>query len=164
MMAREKTLAKKEQRELEEYEPWNSFGEMERMFRDFFTSPFPLLRGPRWLGEWRKDYLPEVDLRETDKEFIVEAAIPGLEKDDIDIDVTKDHITLCGERKVEEEKPEETYHVRQRRYGSFRVSYSLPAEVKPDEVKATYKHGVLEVTMPKAEVTTAHKVKVEVEG
>lgn len=161
-MARERTLARKEHRELEQYEPWNTFKEMERMFRDFFVSPAPFSGQPRWLGEWRTEYAPEVDLRETDKDLVLSACIPGMEKGDIDVDVTKDAITLSGERKCEEEKPEERFHVRQQSYGSFRIHYALPSEVKADHAKATYRNGVIEVTMPKAEVTEAHKVKVDV--
>jgi len=162
-MAREKGLATKERGELETAEPWDAFREMERMFRDFFISPFPLLR-PRWrTSMMRLDYTPEIDLRETDKELILSATVPGLGKDDIDIDVATDRVTICGERKTEEEKPGEHYHMRQQSYGSFRLSYALPAEVKADEVKAHYRNGILEVVMPKAEVREAHKVKVEVE-
>jgi len=162
-MARQKTLARRERPEIEEFEPWNTFREMERMFRDFFTSPFPLLRSRRWLmPEAGYEIVPDVDLRETEKELILSASLPGLEKDDIDINVTSDRITISGERKAEEEKPGETYHVRQQSYGAFKICYGLPAEVKPDDVKATYHSGILEVHMPKAEVTEEHKVKVEV--
>jgi HSP20 family protein len=162
-MAREKTLARRERTDLEQYEPWNTFQEMERMFRDFFTSPFPLLRARRWLmPEAGAEIMPDVDLRETEKELILSASVPGLAKDDIDINVTTDRITISGERKAEEEKPGEQYHVRQQSYGCFKASYALPTEVKPDHVKATYHNGILEVQMPKAEVTEEHKVKVEV--
>lgn len=163
-MAREKTLARREGvQQLEPFEPWNTFKEMERMFRDFFTSPFPVLgRRMMMMPEMQYEVMPEVDLRETDKELVLSASIPGLEKDDIDINVTDDRITISGERKTEEEHPGERYHVRQQSYGEFRVSYALPATVKPDEVKATYKSGVLEVTMPKTEVAEEHKVKIEV--
>ena len=85
-----------------------------------------------------------------------------MEKDDIEIDVSKDSITLSGERKCEEEEPEEKFHARQQSYGTFKIHYALPTEVKADHAKATYRHGVLEVTVPKAEVTEAHKVKVDV--
>ncbi|MCL5105473.1 MAG: Hsp20/alpha crystallin family protein [Armatimonadetes bacterium] len=164
-MAREKSLAKAERPELERYEPWNTFRDMERMFRDFFISPLPMLRQPRWWPtELRLDVIPEVDLKETDKELVLSANLPGLNKDDFNIDVTKDTITVTGERKSSEEKPGEKYHIRQQSYGSFTISYALPVEVRPDEVKATYKNGVLEVLMPKAEVTEAHKVDVKVEG
>ncbi|MCX8052327.1 MAG: Hsp20/alpha crystallin family protein [Armatimonadetes bacterium] len=159
-MARAKTLAKKESQEMRRWDPWDTFEEMERMFRDFFTSPFPLLR-PWRLRPSQVEFTPEVDLRETDKEFIFSATLPGMEKEDIDIDVTADRITISGERKAEEERPDECYHIRQQSYGAFNVSYGLPAEIKPDQVKATYKNGVLEVVMPKAEVREAKKVKIE---
>jgi len=159
-MARDKTLATRERGELEAYEPWNAFRDMERMFRDFFTSP--MLRPSRWWpGELQSRFVPDVDLKETETEFVLSATVPGMEKDDLDIDVTKDRITICGERKTEEEKPDERYHVRQQSFGSFKVSYSLPVDVKPDKVKASYKNGVLEVAMPKAEVAEARKVKIE---
>ncbi len=89
-MAREKTLARRERGELERMEPWDTFREMERMIRDFFTSPFPVLRSPRWwMREFRGEYIPDIDLKETEREFILSATIPGMSKDDIDIDVTK---------------------------------------------------------------------------
>lgn len=162
-MAREKTLARRERSELGELEPWNTFRDMERMFRDFFLSPLPMLRRSWLAPELRRELEPEIDLRETEHDFVLSAAIPGMSKDDIDINVTEDRITLSGERKTEEEKPGERMHIRQQSYGSFHASYVLPSDVKPGEVKATYKNGILEVHMPKAEVTEAHKVNVEVE-
>jgi HSP20 family protein len=160
-MAREKTLARRERPELEQMEPWNTFRDMERMFRDFFISP--MMRRTLMIPELRREIEPEVDLRETEKEFVLSAAIPGMSKDDININVTEDAIHLSGERKTEEEKPEEKFHVRQQSYGAFKVSYTLPADVKPDEVSATYKNGILEVHMPKAEVVEPHKVEVQVQ-
>lgn len=163
-MAHEKTLARKERLDLEPFESWDTFRAMERMFRDFLTSPPSLLRPRSWLmPEMRHELIPEVDLRETEQELILTASVPGIGKDDIDINLTTDRITVSGERKSEEEKPGETYHLRQQTYGSFSLSYALPVEVRPEEVKAAYKDGVLSVHMPKAEVTEEHKVKVEVE-
>lgn len=161
-MPRERTLARRERGELEQIEPWNTFRDMERMMREFFTSPLPLLRP--YMRGLETGFEPLVDLKETEKEYVLSATIPGLDKDDIEIDVTEDTITLSGERKVEEEHPGERYHVRQQGYGAFRVTYTLPSEVKSPDVKATYKHGILEVVLPKAEVREAHKVKVDVEG
>lgn len=160
-MAQQKSIARTEPSPVQQIEPWNTFRDMERMFRDFFLSPFPMLRTPSLLAMARQEILPEIDLRETDEEIIFSATVPGLSKDDIDIDVTSDSITISGERKQAEEKPGERFHVCQQSYGSFQCSYSLPAQVKPDKVKATYKNGVLEVVMPKAEVKQAHKVSVE---
>lgn len=157
-MAREKSIARRERGEMEGVEPWDTFREMERMMRGFFG--FPLMR-PWWTGQMLAETTPEVDLKETDKDFVLSAALPGMNKDDIDIDVTSDAITISGERKTEEEKPGERYHFRQQNYGSFSVSYRLPNEVKPEDVKATYKSGVLEVTIPKAEETRARKVNIQ---
>lgn len=160
-MAREKGLAKQEPRETGMVEPWDTFREMERMFRDFW-GPFGLARpGRMWLRPMRGEVTPDVDLRETDNEFVLSATLPGMEKDDIGIDVTNDSITISGERKTEQEKPGERYHVREQSYGSFNICYTLPSDVKPEDVKASYKNGVLEVTMPKAEAKETKKVKVE---
>lgn len=161
-MARERTLARKEERETGLLEPWDTFRDMERMFREFFSSPMSLLTPPRWMRELRQDIVPEVDLKETEKELVLTAGIPGVPKEELDIDVTQDRITISGERKHEEDRPDERYHIRQQSYGTFRVSYALPSEVKPEEVKATYKDGVLEVHMPKAvEAEVTHKVPIE---
>ena len=106
-MARERKLVRKESGELEPMESWNTFTEMERMFRDFFTRPFSMMRPSRlWAVPLERGFSPEVDLKETDTELILSASIPGLEKDDIDINVTKDRISISGERKTEAEKPE----------------------------------------------------------
>ena len=160
-MAREKSLVRRERPELEQMEPWNTFRDMERMFRDFFMTP--MLRRSWLVPELRREIEPEVDLRETEKEFVLSAAIPGMSKDDININVTEDRVAISGERKTQEEKPEEKFHVRQQTYGRFDISYVLPMEVKPDEVEASYKSGILEVHLPKAEVTEPHRVEVKVE-
>ena len=162
-MAQQRSITRTEPGAIQQIEPWNTFREMERMFRDFFLSPFPMVRTPGLLTMARQEIMPEIDLRETDNEIIFSATVPGLTKDDIDINVTSDSISITGERKQAKEHPGERFHVRQQCYGSFQVSYSLPAHVKPDEVKATYKHGILDVVMPKAEVKQAHKVNVESE-
>lgn len=159
-MARERGLAQRQRGELQRTEPWDTFREMERMFQDFMT---PMMRPSRWMREHVGEFMPEVDLKETDKEFTLTATLPGMQKDDIDIDVTNDSITIKGERKQEEEKPEERYHIRQTSYGRFNISYSLPSDVKPEDVNASYKNGVLEIHLPKAEEAKAHKVDVKVE-
>lgn len=162
-MARERSITKTEPQQAQQIEQWNTFRDMERMFRDFFLSPFPLMRTPRLLSVPGQEILPEVDLKETDQELILSATVPGLTKDEINIDVTNDSISISGERKTEEEQPGERYHFRQQSYGQFQVRYSLPADVKPEEVKASYKNGVLEVHMPKSEVKQATKVDVQTE-
>ena len=160
-MIREKSIAKPVDRELGVREPWNSFRDMERMFRDFFVSPMPAFMAPRLWDTEMTAMVPEVDLSETEKEIVLSASLPGITKEDIDIDVTSDSISVSGTRKSAEERPGEKIHFRRQHFGTFRFSYSLPSEIRPSEVAATYKDGVLEITMPKAEVTQAVKVKVE---
>lgn len=160
-MAREKTSALKERPKTQPIEPWNSFLDMDRMFRDLFVSP-SLGRG-LLIPELTNELKPAVDLRETEKEFILSAAMPGLSKEDIDINVTADQITLSGERLAEEDKTDEKVHLRQQTYGAFNACYTLPAEVMPDDVSATYKKGILEVHLPKAKAAGPHKVEVKAE-
>ncbi|MCE5199383.1 MAG: Hsp20/alpha crystallin family protein [Armatimonadota bacterium] len=158
-MAHERGLAKRERGELEAMEPWNSFRDMERMFRNFFG--IPMMRPSRMWSMGLAEFAPDVDIKETDKDLVISATVPGMSKDDINIDVTNDRITISGERKTEEEKPGERYHVREQSYGSFSVSYALPVDVKSEDVKATYKNGLLEIILPKAAEAATHKIKIE---
>ena len=160
-MIREKSIVKPDVSEKRSLETWDSFRDMERMFRDFFMAPFNMMRTPGWVSERLSEFIPDVDMRESEKEIIISASLPGMEKDNINVDVTKDSITISGERKHEEERPNERYHVRQQSRGTFNISMSLPAEVNSDEAKATYKKGILEITMPKMEVTEAHKIPIQ---
>ncbi|MFQ3549527.1 MAG: Hsp20/alpha crystallin family protein [Armatimonadota bacterium] len=135
--------------------------DIERMFEDMFSRFLNTTQAPlRLFDGFEKRFKPEVDLKETEKEFILEASIPGMDKDDINIDVTRDSITISGEKRSEEEKPGEKYHIKQQSSGSFSVYYTFPGGIKPDETKATYKDGVLTVELPKAEVQEKHKIKI----
>jgi HSP20 family protein len=89
---------------------------------------------------------------EKDKEIIATAEMPGLEKKDIKINVTEDMLEISAETKQEEKKEEKGYIYRERRSGSYYRAISLPSPVDPDNSKATYENGVLEIKMPKNEV------------
>ena len=135
--------------------PWRSRGEVDRfrseidrMFDDFFTwSPFSRSYG---VEEW----MPAVDMSETAKEIIVNAEVPGIDANNIDI-------TIKGERKQDQEEKGENYHRIERRYGSFSRSLELPADVNGDKVTATYKDGVLKVNLPKAKEQSVKKIEVK---
>jgi HSP20 family protein len=165
-MARERGLARSEPRSIQQPEVWDSFPNMERMMRNFFLSPWPAFRSMNRMFDdiTRVQFTPEVDLSETETEYTLSLTVPGMTKDDVNIDVTPDSITVSGERKVEDEKAEKRYHLRGQSYGAFTLSYTLPSEIKPDDVKAVYKNGLLEITLPKAETAKRHKVEVQVEG
>jgi HSP20 family protein len=132
--------------------------EMDRLWDSFFEDR-PTVRRRDWLGEW----LPSLDLSETKNEFVVKAEVPGMTSKDIDISLTEGVLSIRGEKKQEKEEKEENYHFVERSYGSFRRSIRLPGGVQNEKIKASYKDGVLKVTLPKSEETKKKEVKIKVE-
>jgi HSP20 family protein len=126
--------------------------EMNRFFDDFF--------GEQRRGLAEGAWLPSVDVSETDSELMVRAELPGMSHEDIEINVQDNILTLKGEKKQEKKEEKENFHRLERSYGGFSRSFSLPAGVKPDDIKATFKDGVLQVTMPKAEEAKAKKIAI----
>ncbi len=109
-------------------------------------------------SEYRK---PFIDVIETEKEVIATADMPGLEKENIKINLTEDRLEISAETEHEEKKEEKGYVYRERSSGSFYRAISLPSPVDPDNSKATYKNGVLEIEMPKTEIKKKKPLKVE---
>jgi len=132
--------------------------EMNRLFDNIFTGA-PERRRGLLEGEWA----PSVDIAETDNDVVVTAELPGVKQDDVDITIADDVLTLKGEKKEEKEVKEKNYHRIERSYGSFQRSVSLPAGVQADKAKATYKDGVLHITVPKAEEAKPKQIKIDVE-
>lgn len=132
--------------------------EVNRLFDNFFTG-LPERRRGLLEGEWA----PSIDVAETDNEVVVTAELPGVEQDNVDITITDDVLTLKGEKKEEKEVKEKNYHRIERSYGSFQRSISLPAGVQADKAKATYKDGVLHITVPKVEEAKPKQIKINVE-
>ena len=112
-------------------------------------------------NEVDKIWLPDLDVSETDKEFIVRAEIPGIEKDDIDITLTDGLLTIKGEKKHENEEKEEDYYFVERRYGSFTRTLRLPSEVEHDKIDANYKDGVLKLVIAKPEKVEPKKIEIK---
>ncbi|MFN2145797.1 MAG: Hsp20/alpha crystallin family protein [Anaerolineales bacterium] len=116
--------------------------DMDRLFDEFFTMPSVSQQG--WSA-------PMVDMYQTENEIVVKATLPGLEPEDIDIQITGDLLTMRGETKQEDIDENAKYHLREHRYQSFSRSLTLPAAVLADKTKAEMKNGVLTLTLPKAE-------------
>lgn len=146
-----------------ELTPWRPFGElsslrreMDRLWENFFGER-PLTR------MWQREWAPSLDVSETRDNFVVKAEVPGIDAKDIDISLTGDVLTIKGEKRQEKEEKEEDYHLVERSYGSFSRSVRLPAEVESNKIKASYKNGILNITLPKSEKVKAKEVKIKVE-
>ena len=121
-----------------------------------------------WRGFLDKDFLPErawspaVDLYETDENLMVKAELPGLDKKDIKLTLSDGLLTIAGEKKQEKETKRKNYRRLESSYGSFQRVIELPVPVQADKVKADYKRGVLEITLPKAEEAKTKEIQIDV--
>jgi len=135
--------------------------EVDRLFDDFFAGfQAPVLQGFGF-GE-RGQFEPRVNLSETDKELHITAELPGVEEKDLDVSVTRDLLTIRGEKKHEHEEKGKDFHRIERSYGSFQRSIELPAEIDADRVQASFKQGVLNITLPKTERAQARTRRITV--
>lgn len=140
---------------------WRPFQELrkevDRLFQEFFgKSYFP----ERWEGiEW----VPSIDVSETEDEIIVKADIPGVKPEDIEINLVDNVLTIKGEKKREKEEKKENFYRVERYYGTFMRSIQIPSEVDVEKIKAQYKDGVLKVTLPKKPESKGKTIKIELE-
>lgn len=122
----------------------------------FFTGLWP-----SDLLEYEKEWIPAFDVTENEREYVIKGELPGIESKDLDISLLDGILTVKGEKKQEKEEKEENYHRVERHYGSFSRSFRVPENVKTDELDASYKDGVLKLTLPKTEEATAKKIEVK---
>jgi HSP20 family protein len=101
-----------------------------------------------------------LDVIETEDAFVIKASVPGVRPEDVQITVRGDTLTIRGESRSEEEKKDERWHLRERRFGTFQRSLSLAMPVNSDEAQATFEHGVLMLTLPKAEEAKPRQIKI----
>lgn len=118
----------------------------DQMLDDFFNDGWNLSTITR-----NSNWLPSVDIRETDDAYTVTADLPGLKKKDVKIIVNDSILEISGERSYENKEDNGSYHRRERSYGSFHRSFHLPETVKEDKITACFKNGILTVEVPKEE-------------
>jgi HSP20 family protein len=141
-------------------QPATMFGslhrEIDRLFDDFTRGTLAGLPGQDRL-------MPSMDVAETEKEIVVTAELPGLERKDIDISLDDDVLTIRGEKKFQEEKKDDkkNYHVTERSYGVFYRALQLPSGIDPAKVQASMQNGVLKIAIPKPARSQAKKIEVE---
>lgn len=140
---------------------WDPFRELTAL-QDEFSRLFPGVRGGEAAG--RESWMPSVDVFETQEAVEIKAELPGLEPDDISLEVEDNVLTLSGERRFKEEVEEDKYYRVERRYGSFSRSLALPQSVDTDNIGAKYENGILEVTVPKVEEAKPKRISVDAGG
>ena len=139
-----------------ELSPWAPLRDIEGQFNRLF-------------GELARDYdlfdrgwAPAIDLNEAEHVYTLEADLPGMKKEEIDIRVVDNVITLKGDRKHETETKEQGYHRVERRYGSFERTFELPGGFDANKIDAHFDNGVLKVTLPKREESKPKQIEVKV--
>jgi len=105
-----------------------------------------------------------LDVVESKDEFLVKASVPGINPDDLEITYNNNILTIKGELKEENEVEEAQYHLRERRYGSFARSLTLPTGIEANKIEANYEAGVLKLRLPKAEEVKPKKIAIQTKG
>jgi len=149
---------------------WSPFKEIDKMSKDMdrlWDQVFPTSR--RFLRELpvkaimaRKTTPPAIDIIERPEAIIVKAELPGVEKDNIDISLQENRLTISGNIEKDKEEKKEDFYYSERSYTSYSRSIDIPCRVNAERITAKLKNGILTVTMPKAEDVKAKKITVEV--
>src|SRR5687767_15956086 len=115
-------------------------------------------------GIARGSWSPSVDIYENKEQIVLEAELPGMNREDFDLSVENNVITLRGERHFEKKDDNDNYHRVERAYGSFTRSFTLPQTVSAEGANAEYRNGVLRVTLPKREEAKARRIQINPES
>jgi HSP20 family protein len=127
--------------------------DMNRLVNEFFRG------GNGHKNAWRKgSWAPAVDMYESDQALMLKAELPGFSPDDVHVEIKDNVLTIKGERKRESDVKDKQYHRVERAYGAFQRSFKLPALVDANRAEATFKAGVLELKLPKAEEAKPKRV------
>jgi HSP20 family protein len=130
---------------------------MDRLFEDSFVTP------RSWAAPFATSE-PSIDVYETGNDVEVKATLPGIKPENVDITLTGDMLTITGETKEETEQKDKNYLRRERRYGSFSRTVSLPEGLEGDKAEAKFDNGVLTLTIPKSEQIKPKKIQVKTNG
>ena len=158
-----KTQAPRAWRPSMDLDRWDS--DVERIVKQFFSQPMMPWWPERWVrAEAAEANAPIVDMFYERDDIVIKAELPGMEKDDIQVNLADHLLTLHGEKRRMEKIDEDDYVCSERAYGSFSRTLELPADVQGEKVNASFKNGVLEIRLPVAEAAKAKTIKINVEG
>ena len=139
------------------WNPWTEFETFTRELSHVFDLSLPGVFSSGDQASWQ----PRMDVHETDAAYIVEADLPGITIDDITVQLADTTLTIAGERKRTHTGTAQSYTHVERTFGTFQRAFTLPTAVQRDEVHATYTHGVLTVTVPKADTARPRQVPIQ---
>ena len=145
------------------FEEWNPFlvlrNEMDKVFDNFFQG-FDMEPSGKTPGVFQ----PKVNVTDGEKEITVSVEVPGMDEKDIELSLTKDALTIKGEKKEEKEEKGKNFHRMERSYGSFSRTLPLPVEINTDKAEADYKKGVLTIVLPKTEKAVKETKKIPIKA
>ena len=146
--------------DLVRWEPFEGLNRIQSRINDIFEETFGRSRGypTSTPGVW----FPPVDILESQDAYLIRAELPGMKREDFNLEVHEGSLTLSGERKIEEPANGVEYHRVERISGKFSRSFYLPQSVKSDEIKASYRDGILEIHVPKADAAKPKQIAINV--
>ncbi|MGB9668019.1 MAG: Hsp20/alpha crystallin family protein [Thermosulfidibacteraceae bacterium] len=142
------------------WSPWREIERLRRIMEDAFDEFLT-----ETTGRTKKETFelaPPMDVYDTGDRIVVKVELPGVKKEDVEVTVKGRELVIKGEKRKEEEQRDENYYCSERIYGKFVRAITLPVDVKMNEIKATFRNGVLEVELPKVEEARAREIKIEV--
>jgi HSP20 family protein len=140
------------------YDPFRDLRSLQDEVNRLFSTNLSRAFGEEGIarGAWN----PSVDIYENKDQIVLEAELPGMKREDFDLSIENNVITLRGERRFEKKDESDNYHRVERAYGSFTRSFTLPQTVQAESVTAEYRNGVLRVVMPKREEVKARRIEI----
>lgn len=130
------------------WDPFRELVEIQRNLDELFRRTFPSLERSLPVTSYRGEWVPALDVVQKEGELLVRAELPGVDPEQVEVTVTGDQLTIKGERKEQVEVEKENWLRREFRYGAFERCLTLPPEADTDNIKATYRNGILEISIP----------------
>ncbi|AKQ45146.1 heat-shock protein Hsp20 [Rufibacter radiotolerans] len=133
------------------------FSDVDRLFNeDMFMMPMSMRRQIEM-------NVPSVNIRDREKDYLIEVAAPGMRKEDFNIDMEQGVLTISSQKEDEKTEDKESYHKREYNYSSFSRSFTLPENLRPEEIKAHYENGILSLTVPKKQEQEKPKQRIKID-
>lgn len=148
---------------LDRWDPWADMERARREMDDLVTRAFGFTPFNR-LWDGVQAAAPPVELYETAEAFRLRVHLPGMSREDINLEVAENRVSVWGEHRTQGPAEDAKVHLNTAGYGRFRLDYELPVSVKTEEVQASYRDGILEVELPKVEVDRPKSIKVDIQG